>query len=77
MYARTDEHSRRLANQTFYDRIEISEDEKAPIRLAEPFAALPPTPAEADVRCSSTSSWMELRGVEPLTSAMPWRRSSN
>ncbi|GFZ88690.1 recombinase family protein [Nesterenkonia alkaliphila] len=59
VYARTDDHGRRLANQTFYDRIEISEDERATIRLAEPFAALTPEPTSTDVRCSSTSSWVE------------------
>ena len=26
-----------------------------------------------DVRCSSTSSIVELRGLEPLTPSMPWR----
>lgn len=73
MYARTDDHGRRLANQTFYDRIDISEDERATIRLAEPFAALTPEPTSTDVRCSSTSSWVDLRGLEPLTPCMPCR----
>src|SRR5690606_23120219 len=77
MYARTDDHGRRLANQTFYDRIDISEDERATIRLAEPFAALTPEPTSTDVRCSSTSSWVELGGFEPPTSSMPWKRATN
>ena len=42
-------------------RIEISDDEKATIRLAEPFAALAPEPASSDVRCSSTSLIVGLR----------------
>src|SRR5699024_3484736 len=70
VYARTDDHGRCLANQTFYDRIEISEDERATIRLAEPFAALTPEPASADVGCSSTSSWVGPEGLEPPTSAV-------
>src|SRR5690606_10407180 len=77
MYARTDDHGRRLANQTFYDRIDISEDERATIRLAEPFAALTPEPTSTDVRCSSTSSWVEPRGLEPLTPCLQSRCATN
>lgn len=77
VYARTDYHGRRLANQGFYDRIEISEDERATIRLAEPFAALAPEPASADAGCSSTSSWVELRRFELLTSSMRTKRATN
>ncbi|GAB3196612.1 hypothetical protein GCM10027062_06310 [Nocardioides hungaricus] len=73
LYARTDEQGKRLANQAFTDGIEISEDERATIRLAEPFAALAPVPTSTDVRCSSTSSIVELRGLEPLTLCMPCR----
>ena len=57
---------RRLANG-----IEIREDGRATIKLAEPFAALAPTPASTDVRCSSTSEIVELRGLEPLTPTLP------
>ncbi len=67
LYARTDEHGKRLANQAFTDGIEISEDEQATIRVAEPFAALAPAPTSADVRCSSTSSIVDVKGLEPLT----------
>src|SRR5690606_30335065 len=52
-----------------------TEDEKAAIRLNEPFAALAPT--STDVRCSNTSNLVELRGFEPLTSSMPWKRATN
>ncbi|MGO1228054.1 MAG: recombinase family protein, partial [Brachybacterium sp.] len=67
LYARTNDHGKRLANQALTDGIEISEDERATIRLSEPFAALAPTSTSSDVRCSSTSSLVETRGVEPLT----------
>ena len=73
LYARTDEQGKRLANQALTNGIEISEDERATIRLAEPFAALAPEPASSDVRCSSTSSIVDLRGLEPLTPCMPCR----
>ena len=75
LYARTDEHGKRLANQAFTDGIEISEDEQATIRLAEPFTAL--TPASTDVRCSSTSSMVEPRRFELLTSALQRQRSTS
>lgn len=55
LYARTDDHGKRLANQALTNGIEISEDERARIKLAEPFTALAPTSASTDVRCSSTS----------------------
>lgn len=71
LYARTNEHGKRLANQALTNGIEISEDERATIRLSEPFAALVPEPASTDVRCSSTSSIVEVRGLEPLTPCMP------
>ena len=77
LYARTNEHGKRLANQALTNGIEISEDERATIRLSEPFAALVPEPASTDVRCSSTSSIVELRGFEPLTFSLRTRRATN
>ena len=71
LYARTNDQGKRLANQALTDGIDISEDERATIRLAEPFAALTPEPASTDVRSSSTSSIVELRGLEPLTPTLP------
>ncbi len=77
LYARTDDQGKRLANQALTNGIEISEDERATIRLAEPFAALVPEPTSSDVSGSSTSDWVEHRGFEPLTSSMPWKRATN
>lgn len=56
-----------------YQRILITEDEKAAIQLNEPFAALAPD----DVRCSSTSDLVEHRGLEPLTSTLQRWHSTN
>src|SRR5699024_8142265 len=67
LYARTNDQGRRLANQALTNGIEISEDERATIRLAESFAALAPEPTSTDVRCSSTSSIVGAKGLEPLT----------
>ncbi len=47
-YARTNDQGKRLANQAVTNGIDNSEDERATIRLAEPFAALAPT--STDVR---------------------------
>ena len=77
MYERTDDHGKRLANQAFYQRILITEDEKAAIQLNEPFAALTPEPASTDVRCSSTSNLVEPRGLEPLTPCLQSRCATN
>tara|TARA_Y100000114_G_scaffold141679_1_gene147620 strand:- start:2693 stop:4426 length:1734 start_codon:yes stop_codon:yes gene_type:complete len=77
LYARTNDQGKRLANQALTNGIEISEDERATIRLAEPFAALAPTQASTDVRCSSTSEIVEPRRFELLTSCLQSRRSTN
>ena len=63
MYERTDDHGKRLANQAFYQRILITEDEKAAIQLNEPFAALAPN----DVRCSNTYDLVDAGGLSPNT----------
>lgn len=55
MYERTDNHGKRLANQAFYQRILINEDEKTAIQLNEPFAAFAPT--STDVRCLIRPIW--------------------
>ena len=73
MYERTDDHGKRLANQAFYHRILITEDEKAAIQLNEPFAALTPN----DVKCSTTSDLVEHRGFEPLTYCLQSSRATN
>ena len=39
-YAHSDDGSRRLANQAFYTRLEITEDEQLRPRLSEPFATI-------------------------------------
>lgn len=83
-YAHSDDGSRRLANQAFYTRLEITEDEQLRPRLAEPFATIVREaiggkeakrehPASSDVACSRKTLWVELRGLEPLTLCMPCR----
>lgn len=74
LYRTTDAHGKRLANQTFTTGIDVDEGEEATLRFAEPFAA---TTGETHVRGSTTSEIVELRGFEPLTSSMPWKRATN
>jgi hypothetical protein len=87
MYAGSDDRQRRLANQAFYSKITVTEDEQFRPALAEPFASIATlldnepsggeSPDEAqrepatshDVGGSRTPTWVELRGLEPLT---PW-----
>ena len=78
MYAATDDHGKRLANQTFINGIDITEDEQATPRLAEPYETTKSNP----VRSSTTSEIvdaMEHYGnrrprVERLVSA--WNEGS-
>ena len=90
-YAHSDDGNRRLANQAFYDRLEITDDEQLCPRLAEPFAtivteAMSATavteakrehPTSTDVACSRKTLWVEHRGLEPLTYGLQSRRSTN
>lgn len=76
LYADTSDRVARLTNLIHPNGIKISEDERATIRLAEPFAALVPEPTSLDVGGSSTSDWVGLTGLEPVTSALSGRRSN-
>ena len=87
-YARSDDANRRLANQAFYTRLEITEDEELRPRLAEPFATIVDeasgdkktkrehTPSN-DVACSRKDIWVEVRGLEPLTPCLQSRCATN
>jgi hypothetical protein len=57
-YAHSDDGTRRLANQAFYTRLEITEDEQLRPRLAEPFATIvhETTGGKAAKRDASTGS---------------------
>lgn len=76
MYQRSDDQAKRLANQTFFERIYIGEDEEPSARLADPFASLAPTSSSL-VGCSSKTTTVEPRRLELLTSALQRRRSTN
>ncbi len=92
-YARSHDADRRLANQAFYTRLDITDDEQLRPRLAEPFATIvreahkhsddegEGAEHEHDesthVACSRKTLWVELRGFEPLTFSLRTRRATN
>ena len=77
-YAHSGDANRRLANQAFYTRLEITDDEQLRSRLAEPFKTIineaatgkeakREHPTSSDVACSRKTLWVELKGIESLT----------
>lgn len=87
-YAHSDDGNRRLANQAFYDRLEITDDEQLRPRLAEPFKTIVSEAREgkeakrehstsADVACSRKTLWVELTGLEPVTPCLQSRCATN
>ena len=80
-YAHSDDGNRRLANQAFYARLEITEDEQLRPRLAEPFATIVQAttggkeaerehPTSSDVACSRKTLWVGAEGLEPPTACL-------
>ena len=80
-YAHSNDGSRRLANQAFYTRLEITEDEQLRPRLAEPFATIVHEvtggkeakrehSTSTDVACSRKTLWVERAGLEPATQGL-------
>ncbi len=86
-YKHSDDGNRRLANQAFYTRLEVTEDELLRPVLAEPFATIvgetrsKETEHEhttsCDVACPRKNNWVDPRRFELLTSSMRTRRATN
>ena len=87
-YAHSDDGNRRLANQAFYTRLEITEDEQLRPRLAEPFATIVHEvtggkeakrehSTSTDVACSRKTLWVEPTGLEPVTPCLQSRCATN
>ena len=93
VYARSGDADRRLANQAFYTRLDITDDEQLRPHLAEPFATIlheahdrsdddgenakREHPTSTDVACSRKTLWVELGGFEPPTFSLRTRRATN
>ena len=92
-YARSGDADRRLANQAFYTRIDVTDDEQLRPRLAEPFATIFREAHEhsddegegaehehdssSHVACSRKTLWVEKTGLEPATPALQKRCATN
>ena len=91
-YAHSGDADRRLANQAFYTRLDITDNEQLRPHLAEPFATIfrqahdsgdegkeakREHTTSTDVACSRKTLWVELRGFEPLTFSLRTRRATN
>ncbi|CCH76146.1 hypothetical protein BN12_110002 [Nostocoides japonicum T1-X7] len=92
-YTRSGDADRRLANQAFYTRLDITDDEQLRPRLAEPFATIIREAHEhgdderegaehehdepTRVACSRKTLWVEPRGLEPLTPCLQSRCATN
>ena len=92
-YARSGDADRRLANQAFYTRLDITDDEQLRPRLAEPFATIIREAHEhsddegkgaehehdepTHVACSRKTLWVEPRGLEPLTPCLQSKCATN
>lgn len=91
-YAHSGDSDRRIASQAFYTRLDITDNEQLRPRLSEPFATIfreahntgdegkeakreHTTPN--DVACSRKTLWVELTGIEPVTSSMRTKRATN
>lgn len=85
-YARSHDADRRVANQAFYTRLDITDDEQLRPRLAEPFATIIREAHErssddgkeaehehdpsSHVACSRKTLWVGPAGIEPTTSTV-------
>ena len=91
-YARSGDTDRRLANQAFYTRLDITDDEQLRPRLAEPFATIireSKTPSDegeeplqehddsSHVACSRKTTWVGPAGLEPARFGLKVRCSAN
>lgn len=87
-YAHSGDAGRRLANQAFYTRLDITDDEQLRPHLAEPFATIfreahdtgdegkeakREHATSTDVACSRKTLWVDPGGLEPPTPCMPCR----
>ncbi len=92
-YARSGDADRRLANQAFYTRLDITDDEQLRPRLAEPFATIVHEAHDhghdegegaehehdkpTHVACSRKTLWVDPGGLEPPTPCLQSRCATN
>ena len=77
MYQQSDDNGKRLANQAFFERIYIGEEDEQPDAvLAEPFAALTPNDV-SHVASSTKATRVGPAGLEPARFGLKVRCSAN
>lgn len=91
-YAHSGDADRRLANQAFYTRLDITDNEQLRPRIAEPFATIfreahdsgdegkeakREHTTSTDVACSRKTLWVDPGRIELPTSCLQSKRSTN
>src|SRR5699024_2001769 len=87
VYAKAEPAERRMLNRALFDRIVIDDEDQATLEPAEAIQTILATsprphnertlPRDDAGQGSSVQLYVELRGFEPLTSSMPWKRATN
>ena len=92
LYNKCEPAERRILNRALFTRITIDDEENATYTPDEPTSSVlahTSIDARAEVTAETklprhqagqaltSSSYVELRGFEPLTSSMPWKRATN
>lgn len=86
-YAKAERPERRMLNRVQFRKITIDDDEQGTTEPVQTIAAIRATdtsphkvqtlPHDDAGQGSNVSDYVELRGFEPLTSSMPWKRATN
>ena len=86
VYTKAEPAERRMLNRALFDRITIDDDDHAALEPKQAIAAILAAtrphnertlPRDQAGQGSNVQLYVELRGFEPLTSSMPWKRATN
>ena len=86
VYTKAEPAERRMLNRALFDRITIDDDDHAALEPKQAIAAILAAtrphnertlPRDQAGQGSNVQLYVELRGFEPLTSSMPWKRAAN
>lgn len=87
VYAKAEPSERRMLNRALFDRIVIDDEDQVTLEPAEAIQTILATsprphnertlPRDDAGQGSNVQLYVELRGFEPLTSSMPWKRATN
>lgn len=87
VYAKAEPSERRMLNRALFDRITIDDEDDATLQPTEAIQTILATnprphnertlPRDDAGQGSNVQLYVEVRGFEPLTFSMPWRRATN